>query len=75
MDLDGDINNSTDDADISINDITEEEREERLKALAKNKAASLDFIPAELLKWRGDTMVEKLTKIATIVWHTVKVPD
>ena len=67
MDLDGDINNSTDDADISVNNITKEEIEERLKALAKNKAASLDFISAELLKWRGDTMVEKLTKIATIV--------
>ena len=37
--------------------------------------ASLDFIPAELLKRGGDAIVAKLTKIAKIVWHTVKVPE
>ena len=37
--------------------------------------AGLDFIPAELLKWVGDAMVDKLTKNAKIVWHTVKVPE
>ena len=75
LDLDGDINNATDYADISMNNISKEETEEGLRALANNKVASLDFISAELLKWVGDTVVDKLTKIATIVSHTVKVPD
>ena len=39
------------------------------------KAAGLDFISAELLKWGGDAMVDELTKIVNIVWHTVKVLD
>ena len=51
--MDDDINNVTDDADISMNDISKYEIEEGLIALANNKAAGLDFIPAELLKWGG----------------------
>ena len=65
--MDVDINNATDDADISMNNISKEEIEEGLRALANNKVASLDFISAELLKWVGDAMVDKLTKILTIV--------
>ena len=33
------------------------------------------YIPAELLKWGGDAMVDELKKIANIVWHTVKAPE
>ena len=55
------LNNVTDDVDIS-----KDETEERLRALANSKAAGLDFIPAELLKW-DDTMVVELTKIASMV--------
>ena len=55
------LNNVTDDVDIS-----KDETEERLRALANSKAAGLDFIPVELLK-RGDAMVLELTKIASMV--------
>ena len=54
-----------------MNDISKEEINEGLIALANNKAGDLDFIPAELLKWGGD----ELTKIANFIWHTVKVPE
>ena len=55
--------------------ISKEEIKEESRALANNKAAGLDFIPAELLKCGGDAMVGELTKITNIVWHTVKVPE
>ena len=74
LDLDDNIN-ATDDADISMNYISKEEIKEGLRGLANNKAAGLDFIPAELLKWGGVAMADELTKIPNIVWHTVKVPD
>lgn len=43
--------NVTDDVIISINDISKDETEEP-KAVANSKAAGLDIIHAELLKWR-----------------------
>ena len=58
-----------------MNDISKEDIEEGLRALTNNKAACLDFIPAQLLKWGGDAIVDELTKITNIVWHTVKVSD
>ena len=73
--MDDHINNVNDDAAISVNDISKDEIEGGLRALANNKAAVLDFIPAELLKWGGDAMVDEMTTIANIVWHAVKVPD
>ena len=73
--MDYDINNVTDDADISMTDISKYEIEEGLRALVNNKASGLDFIPAELLKTGGHAMVDELTKIANIVWYTVKVPE
>ena len=73
--MDDHINNVNDDAAISVNDISKDEIEGELRALANKKAAVLDFIPAELLKWGGDAMVDEMTTIANIVWHTVKVPD
>ena len=60
------LNNVTNDADVSMNDISKEETEERLRALANSKAAGLGFIPVELLK-RGDAMVLELTKTASMV--------
>ena len=48
LDLNAEINNVND--DISMNDISKEEIVEGLRALANNKAAGSDFIPAELLK-------------------------
>ena len=54
-----------------MNDISKEEIKEGLRVLANNKAAGLDFIPVELLKWGGD----ELTKIANVIWHTAKVPE
>ena len=60
---------------FSMNDISKEKIEEGLRAVANNKDPGLDFIPAELIKWGGNTMVDKLTNISTIVWHTVKAPD
>ena len=56
--------NVTDDVIISINDISKDETEGP-KAVANSKAAGLDIIHAELLKWQ---------KIASIVWNTLKVP-
>ena len=73
--MNDDINDATDDTDISMNYVSIEEIEEGLRALANNKAAGLDFILAELLKCRGVAMVVELTEIASIVWHTVKFPD
>ena len=67
LDLDRDINNVTDDADISMNDISREKIEGGLRAIANNKAAALEFIRAELLKLGGDAIVDELTKIANIV--------
>ena len=67
LDLDRDINNVTDDADISMNDISKEKIEGGLRAIANNKAAALEFIRAELLKLGGDAIVDELTKIANIV--------
>ena len=67
LDLDRDINNVTDDADISMNDISKEKIEEGLRAIANNKAAALEFIRVELLKLGGDAIVDELTKIANIV--------
>ena len=58
-----------------MNAISKEEIEEGLKALANNITACLDFTPAQLLKWGGDAMIDELTKISTIVWHTVKATD
>ena len=73
--MDDHINNVNDDAAISVNDISKDEIEGGLRAPANKKAAVLDFIPAELLKWGGDAMVDEMTTIANIIWHTVKVPD
>ena len=75
LDLVDDINNVTEEADTSMNNISKEEIKEGLRALGNNKAAGLDFIPAELLKWGGHAMVNELTKISSIVWHTVKIPE
>ena len=50
-----------------MNDISIEEIEQGLRALANNKAAVLNFIPAELLKWGGVAMVEELTETPNIV--------
>ena len=75
IDLNDDVNNITYDPDISMNDISKEEIKEGLRALANNKAALLDFIPAELLKWGDDAMVDELKKIANIVWHSMKAPE
>ena len=44
--------NVTDDVIISINDIFKDETEEGPKAVANSKAAGLDIIHVELLKWR-----------------------
>ena len=56
----------TDDVHVSMNDISKDETEERLRVLANSKAAGLYFMPVELLKW-GDAMVLELTKTASIV--------
>ena len=66
LDLVDELNNTTDDVDISMNDISKDETEEGLRVLANSKAAGLDFIPADLLKW-GDAMVFELTKTASMV--------
>ena len=66
-----DEGNVTDDAGISMNDIPKDKTEEGLTALANIKAAGLDFILPELLKW-GDAMVVELTKIASMFWNTLK---
>ena len=66
------LNNVTDDVDISMNDISKDETEEGLRALGNRKGAGLDFIPRALLKW-GDAMVLELTKTASIVWNTLQV--
>ena len=50
LDLDDDINNVTDNADMSMNNISKGKIEEELKALANNKAVDLYFILPELLK-------------------------
>ena len=55
------LNNVTDDVDIS-----KDETEEVLRGLANSRAAGLDFIPTELLKW-DDAMVGELTKIESMV--------
>ena len=73
LDLVNELNNATDDADVSMNDISKDETEERLRALANSKATGLDFIPVELLKW-SDAMVLELTKTASMVWNTLKFP-
>ena len=59
--MDDELNNVTDDVDIS-----KDETGEGLRALANSRAAGLDFIPAELLKW-DDAMVGELTKIESMV--------
>ena len=66
------VNNVTDDGDISVNDISKDKTKEGLRVLAKIRAAGLDFILAELLKW-GDAMVVELTKIGSMFWNTLKV--
>ena len=65
LDLVDEVNNVTDDVDISMNDISKDKTEEGLTALPNIKAAGLDFILAELLKW-GCTMVVELTKIESM---------
>ena len=61
LDLVDELNNVTDDIDIS-----KDETEEGMRVLANSRAAGLDFIPAELLKW-DDAMVGELTKIESMV--------
>ena len=58
-----------------MNNISKEEIKEGLRVLANNKPAGLDFIPVELLKWGGDAIMDELTKIANLIWHTAKVPE
>ena len=66
------VNNVTDDADISTNDISKDKTEEGLTVLVNIEAAGLDFILVELLKW-GDAMVVGLIKISSMFWNTLKV--
>ena len=70
LDLIGELN-VTDDVDISMNDISKDETGKGLRP--HSKAAGLDFIPAELLKW-GDAMVFELTQTASMVWNNLEVP-
>ena len=65
LDLADEVNNVTDDVDISMNDISKNKTEEGLTALANIKAAGLDFILVKLLKW-GCAMVVELTKIESM---------
>ena len=65
LDLVDEVNNVTDDVDISMNDISKNKIEEGLTALANIKAAGLDFILVDLLKW-GCAMVVELTKIESM---------
>ena len=67
LDFDDDINNVTNNADILVNDISGKEIQKGLRVLANKKTAGAYFIPAELLKWKGDEIVDELTKIASIV--------
>ena len=66
LDLVYELNNVTDDVDISMNDISNDQTEEGLRVLGNRKAADSDFIPGALLKW-GDAMVLGLTKTASMV--------
>ena len=65
LDLVDEVNNVTDDADISTNDISKDKTEEGLTVLVNIEAAGLDFILVELLKW-GDAMVVGLIKISSM---------
>jgi len=42
--------------------------------MKNNKAAGLDFIPAELLKHGGAAMIKELTKISNQIWSSETVP-
>ena len=49
-----------------MNDISEGETEQGLRAPVNSKGEGLDFIPADLLELR-DAMVPELTKTASMV--------
>ena len=68
-DIDG--NNSN----ITFDDITHDELSEAIKTLKSNKASGIDNLPAELLKYGGDVIIEKVTELGIVIWSSENVPN
>jgi exonuclease III len=60
--------------DISTEDITIEEVVKAIKKLKNGKAAGVDGIQAELLKYGGDELVRRITTLCNHIWTTGDIP-
>ena len=62
-----------DNGDIDMPDVTREEVAKAVRTLQNGKAAGEDRIVAELLKGRGEAVIDWLTELMQEVWRTRKV--
>ena len=74
FDLQEEVDNARDNPNISLEEITEDEIVFALKQMKTNKASGLDFIPSELLKLGGHSIIKELTEIANIIWSNESTP-
>lgn len=60
---------------VNMGPITSTEVEEAIRALKHNKAPGLDQISAELLKYGGTAVVQRLVELLNECWKNERVPD
>ena len=60
---------------IIFRKITKKEVRKAIKALKNNKAAGIDRIFVELLKYGGETVVNWLTYLFNLIWEQEIVPE
>ena len=65
--------------DIDLESLTEAPSEEEIRSaldmMKTGRAPGADGIPVELLKLGGDTVVQRLLSLASVVWEQEKVPE
>ena len=60
---------------VTLGKISKKEVRKAIKALKNNKAAGIDLIFAELLKYGGEEIVNRLTYMFNLIWEQEIVPD
>ena len=70
-----DMENAQEELQVNTGEITIAEVQIAIQTLKNNKAAGLDEISAELLKYGGHTMAKELTLLFNLCWQNGKVPE
>jgi len=62
-------------AEPMINEPTISEVKSAIKKLKNYKVPGIDLIPAELMKWGRDMLIEEIQKLITLIWTKEALPE